>query len=154
MLGTPALKHLEARNPTLDLRRGFRRDVADTLVDRARHLPEPDRFLIEGVFRDGRPISDLAEMWRTHRDGPKAPRALRRRVHRLVDRLLSPRFEIVAGLRHTWSPTRKRIATACVLHGLSTRQAADNLGVSLHTVRRQVDAINAICDAVTGGRRP
>lgn len=119
-------------------------------MDRATHLPEQDRYLIEGVFRDGRPISDLAAMWREHPAAGRAPRSLRRRLHRLVDRLLSPRFEVVASLNHTWGPTRKRIATACVLHGLSTRQAADHLGVSLHTVRRQIDAINAICDAVTG----
>ncbi|MDQ7012964.1 MAG: hypothetical protein Q9O74_03600 [Planctomycetota bacterium] len=153
MLGSPTIDHLEAKSPALDLRRGFRRDVARTLVDRAVHLPEQDRYLIEGVFRDGRPISDLAQMWREHPGPGRAPRSLRRRLHRLVDRLLSPRFEVVAQLNHTWTPTRKRVATACVLHGLSTRRAAADLGISLHTVRRQVDAINAICDAVSGGRK-
>lgn len=152
MLGSPTLDHIASQKPAFDLRRGVRRDIARTLVDRAAFLLEQDRYLIEGVFRDGRPISDLAGMWHEHPAGGCAPRSLRRRLHRLVDRLLSPRFEVVAQLNHTWTPTRKRVATACILHGLSTRRAAAELGISLHTVRRQVDAINTICDAVTGGK--
>lgn len=153
MLGSPTIDRLEAKEPSLDLRRGIRRDVARTLVERAALLPEPDRYLVEGVFRDGRPISDLAAMWREIPGHERVPRSLRRRLHRLVERLLSPRFEVVARIHHTWTPTRKRIATACVLHGLSTRQAAERLGVSLHTVRRQLDAVHAICDAVSGSAR-
>ncbi|QKK09899.1 MAG: hypothetical protein HND58_18245 [Planctomycetota bacterium] len=154
MLGSPTIDRQEAQNPSLDLRKGFRRDVARTLVDRAAFLPEPDRYLVEGVFRDGRPISDLAAMWREIPGHERVPRALRHRLHRLVERLLSPRFEVVARLRHTWTPTRTRIATACVLHGLSTRQASERLNVSLHTVRRQLDAVHAICDAVSGSVKP
>jgi DNA-directed RNA polymerase specialized sigma24 family protein len=151
MLGSPAVERTAARTPTLDLRRAFRRDLAQTLVERAAHLPEPDRYLIEGVFRDGRSIADLAAMWKDRPELGYTPRSLRRRLHRLVERLNSHRFMLVAEHRACWTPTRRRVATACVLHGLSLREAAETLGTSLHTVRRHFDAITTIADAMRGG---
>lgn len=151
MLGSPIIDQQAARNPGLDLRRGFRRDMAQTLVERARHLPEPDRYLIEGVFRDGRSIAELAAMWGENPEPGRSPKSLRRRLHRLVDRLNSPRYLLVAEYRDRWAPTRRRVATACVLHGMSLREAADALGTSLHTVRRHFDAVVAIADAMRGG---
>ncbi len=81
MLGSPVIDRIAARSPTLDLRRGYRRDLAQTLVDRAVYLPEPDRYLIEGVFRDGRSIADLAAMWKDRPEPGHTPRSLRRRLH-------------------------------------------------------------------------
>ena len=151
MLGSPVVERIQARPPSLDLRRGFRREVAEVLVERAELLPEPDRRLIEGVFRDGRSIREVAAVWGDPPGPGRDERTLRRRLHRLVRRLYSPEFLVVAQLRERWAPARRRVATACVLHGLSLREAAEALGMSMHTVRRQLDAVSAIVEAACAG---
>jgi DNA-directed RNA polymerase specialized sigma24 family protein len=154
MPGSPQIERKAAPAPALDLRRGFRRDVAQRLVERAAHLPAPDRCLVEGVFRDGRSIAELAELWPENPKSGRGARALRRRLHRLIERLNSPGFLLVAECRERWGPTRRRVATACILHGLSHREAADSLGISLHTVRRHFAAVIAITEALRGGAAP
>ena len=69
-----------------NLRRKRQRDTADSILARAEFLPPPDRTLILAVYEDSRTVSDLARMM------GKDPRALRRRIHRLVQRMVSPRF--------------------------------------------------------------
>ncbi len=151
MPGTPIIDRTAAPTPALDLRRGFRRETAERLVERAAHLPQLDRYLVEGVFRDGRSIADLAAVWSDHPQPGRSAKSLRRRLHRLVERLDSPGFVLVAECRDRWAPTRRRVATACFLHGQSLRQAADSLGMSLHTVRRHFEAITAIAEAPRPG---
>jgi len=122
----------------LDLRRRIRRDRTDCLVARAAFLPAADRILIEGYFREGRTIKTLAEA----ADVP--PRAMSRRIRRLSQRLLSDRFAFVLRNYESWSPARRRVATATILHGYSMRAAADRLRMSLYNVRRHSEAIRAL----------
>lgn len=84
-----------------------------------------------------------------------SPSVLRRRVRRLVKRMASDEFLFVS--RHVaprhggscpWSSTRRRVAEACVLRGLSLRQAASLLNLSLHTVRTHRGAVAALFDSV------
>lgn len=124
-----------------NLRRKRQRDTADTILARADFLPPPDRTLILAVYEDSRPVADLARMM------GQDPRALRRRIRRLVQRMVSPRYAFVAARRDQWSSTRRRVATACVLHGLSLRAAADQLGLSHYTVRRHCQIIDALVEA-------
>ncbi|USN99697.1 MAG: hypothetical protein H6810_03290 [Phycisphaeraceae bacterium] len=83
-----------------------------------------------------------------HRGGGPGPRLSarteRRRLRRLVTRVLSPRFAFVIASRRAWAPTRRRVAMACVVQGLSMREAGAALGLSLHSVRRQMDAVEAL----------
>lgn len=84
-------------------------------------------------------------------------RTLRRRVRQIAARVLSPIFVFVVahldpsdpGERRRlglpcWSPTRRKIAQACVVRGLSFREAASELRVSLHTVRREMQSVRAL----------
>jgi len=151
MLGSPVVERAQATPPSLDLRRGFRRDLAETLVERAAHLPAHDRMLVEAVFREGRSISELSRLWGDPPPRGRSPRSLRRRLRKLVERLLSPGYVVVAQHLGRWSPGRRRVATACVLHGKSLREAAESLGMTLHSVRRHFEAVNAVVDAVSGG---
>lgn len=152
MLGSAIVEHQPAPGGPLDLRRGVRRDLAEVLMSRATLLSELDRYLVQGVFRDGRPLTELAALWEGDGPGPRpTPKALRRRLRRLVERVLSPRFEFVAAHRHRWPPTRRRVATACVLHGLSCREAADKLRLSIHLVRRHMDAVETVYGAMASG---
>jgi len=93
---------------------------------------------------------------------PNAPdhdaRTLRARVRRVVRRMLTPEYQAVArwlaleklGPRPDHSPLgaegslRRKVAVFCFLHGLSLREASRELAASLHTVRRQRDAIAAL----------
>jgi DNA-directed RNA polymerase specialized sigma24 family protein len=65
---------------------------------------------------------------------------------------MSPQFIYVLRQRDEWTPTRRRVATACLLHGLSLRQAAAALHLSLYTVRRHQDAIIALFESATTRR--
>lgn len=128
-----------------DLRRRLgRRDAAEVIVERAKHLLPADAALVRAVYADGVPVSRLAAL-SDAQAGAAAARALRRRLRRLLARMLSERFVGVLRRQEEWGVTRRRVAAACVLQGLTMRQAAAALGVSYHAVRRHMDAVGAIC---------
>ncbi len=131
----------------LDLRRARDRAVVDTILDRAAILEPPERWLLEAVYRDSRTIRDIAEELGEH------PRRVAQQVRRLVARVLSEPFAFVASRRDGWEIARRRIATLVVLKGRSLREAADELRVSLHTVRRHMAAVNAAAEALAVERR-
>lgn len=139
-----------ATNPRLidpayaaDLRRRRSRDIAQTILDRAQHALPDDRSTIRAIYDQGMSVKEVAQLRADN------PRKLRRHVRRTVERLLSPRFLFVLANRDDWPPTRRRVATACVLHGRPLRAAAKHLKLSLHVVRKQMDVINALHDAST-----
>ncbi|MCA9271470.1 MAG: response regulator transcription factor [Phycisphaerales bacterium] len=47
-----------------------------------------------------------------------------------------------------WRPTRRKVAGACVLEGLSIREAAERLKLSPYTVRKHKEAIDALCEEI------
>lgn len=125
----------------LDLRKRLRRDRTDCIVARAAFLPPSERLLVESYFREGRTIKILAEASATD------PRVLSRRLRRLTERLLSDRFSFVLRNFEGWSPSRRRVAMAMVMQGLSMRAASIHLRMSLYSVRRHADAINALYES-------
>jgi DNA-directed RNA polymerase specialized sigma24 family protein len=85
---------------------------------------------------------------------------MRRRIRRLTQRLLSPKFEFV--MRYLdpadqaersrlglpcWPPRRRQVALHAVVLGRSLRGTAAALGVTMHAVRREMQAINALFEA-------
>lgn len=124
-----------------DLRRKRRRAVAEELVERAEHLLPPDRALIRAVYHDGQTAAEIARLQGV------SPRRVRSRLRRLIARMASPDFLVVARDRHAWPPTRRRVATAVVLQGLSMRETAIRLRLSLHAVRRHMEQIRALVEA-------
>jgi len=124
-----------------DLRRRRSRDLTDLIVSRAEWLAPEDRALILAVYRDGSTAEDIARL------SGQSPRTVRRRLRALVRRALSSLFEYVLRHRDDWSPTRRRVATACVLQGRTLREASKFLRLSLHTVRRQMEAVRALHEA-------
>ena len=126
---------------SIDLRRRLRREMADLIVARAEELPPGDAALLESIYGDGRSVTSLAPMLGCD------VRKLRRRVKRLVARLHSPEFTFVISHRHKWTPSRRRVAEACFIRGLSIRQAARDLNLTYHTVRRHAEALRALVQA-------
>lgn len=127
----------------LDLRRRPTRLQAEALTRRARQLKAGERQLIEDLFEDGRPCSTIAaELGRN-------ARAVRREARGIAQRLLDPRFEFVTIYSPAWRPTRRRIAESLYIHGMGLRQTARQLRLSLYSVRRHRDAIDALFEAHT-----
>ncbi len=121
-----------------DFRRRRSRDAVLRLLAAATWASPADRALIHAVYDQGMSVEAVAAVRCTN------PRTLRRHLHRIVDRLGSDAFAYVVQHRRAWSPVRRRIATACILEGLSRRQAAAALRLSLHRVRREMVIIEAI----------
>ena len=124
-----------------DLRRRRTRGVAERLVAAAELATPSERALILSIYRDGLSARRVAEL----RHEPA--RAVRARLRKVSARLLSARFAFVAQRRNGWPAGRRTIATACVLHGMTLREAAAELGLTFHAVRREMNIVNALFDA-------
>jgi hypothetical protein len=100
-----------------------------------------DRELINAIYGEGLTAQQVATMTGA------SPRRVRRRIRALAERLLSERFTFVVRHREAWPPTRRRVATACVLQGRTLRAAAKHLRISLHAVRKEMQIVGALHDA-------
>lgn len=147
--GESVLGRMTEIDPILagDLRRRRRAADAEWLVSRAQWLAEADRALVEAVYRDGKTTVELARLLETDAC------TVRRRMKKLVRRLASSKAVWVARHMERWSPMRRRVATACVLHGLSLRESASEVGQSLYAVRQHMHAIDALYEARPEVRR-
>ena len=139
------------------------------LVARARFLLPEDAALVQAVYGEGLSVTAIATNLPKRASDDHAaedypptcapsPRSVRRRLQRLVTRITSARFLTALDLLDAMPPTRRRVARACVLQGMTMRQAAARLGLSYHSIRRHMDAVSALCDAPrrpsTTGQRP
>jgi DNA-directed RNA polymerase specialized sigma24 family protein len=129
-----------------DLRRRRRRDLVERLLERATCLPVRDLALLQAAYHDGRSAVELSMLTGTD------VRSLRRQLRRLAERVLSQEFLFVLRHRDSWPPTRRRVATACILHGRPLRCASRELGISLHTVRQHYTAVVALFEAAKAAR--
>ncbi len=124
-----------------DLRRQRKREMIESIVARAEHLPAGDRELLYLLFRDGKKVTDVAALLGAD------VRRVRRRVKRLIRLVHSPAFAYVALAAEEWPETRRRVAREVFLFGHTLRDAARTLGVSLHLVRKHAEAVRAIVEA-------
>lgn len=124
-----------------DLRRRRSRELSEVVVRFASFASASDRALLESVYRDGLTAVQVARMT------GERPRTVRRRVRRLVERMTSARFAYVVRHRGSWGARRRAIATACVLHGATMREAAARTGTSLHAVRKELAAVDGMVEA-------
>lgn len=129
-----------------DLRLKRREGEVDLLLRRAEALPKQDRLLLETMLREGKTAVVVAGLMQTN------ARALRRRTKRLARRLTSPEFLFVIREIGNWPPTRRRVAEACVIEGKSARQAAADLRITFHTVRRHIEAMAHAFEAANPGQ--
>ncbi len=114
--------------------------MADAILRHLDAIPEEQQRRLRAVFERGMRVSELARL-----SGLDAKR-LRVQMHRLVARLLSERFRFILSHARDLSPTRRRIAIHCFIHGRSLRSAAQELHLSMHAVRRHHVAILALCE--------
>lgn len=139
----PLARASQADEPSgVDLRLRRRRDASSLIVELAQHLPPQERGLLEAVYAKGHSVQEVARMLGLVTPGQA--RILRRRIRNLVTRISETRFAFVAHSRHAWPPTRRRVGELCVLHGMSMRHAARELGISLYAVRQHNTLIDAL----------
>jgi hypothetical protein len=119
--------------------------VRQTIESRGGYLAPQDRAILEAVFVRHDRIADVSRV------SGIPPRRLRRHVRGLLDRLTSRRFAYITARLSRWTPTRRRVAEACFLRGLSQRRAARDLGLTLHVVRLHWLAVRSLTDAQEGG---
>lgn len=130
------------RSEIFDRRRRQGRDLAETLVARAEHLLPEDRALLNAIYRDGASAREIATLTGV------SPKSVRLRIRKLAQRALDPRFAFVLVYQNNWAPTRRKVATEHVLHGLPLRETAKRLNLTLYTVRRHADAIRVMFEAL------
>jgi hypothetical protein len=131
-----------------DLRRRRRQSETDLIQMRAEFLPPSDAAFIRSLYVDGLSAAKLATLRN------EDPRAVRRRARRILKRLNEPLFIFVVRERASWSGVRRRIAEAGVLAGHGLRAVARETGLSIHVVRRHLEAIRAMGDAAPRPGRP
>jgi DNA-directed RNA polymerase specialized sigma24 family protein len=117
-----------------------RRGVIERLLDRANYLTSSDRALLRGIYDRGMDASDVARVM------GRRPRGVRQRVQRLVEHLNSPDFTFILRAGRRWPKTRRRVGELVFLQGLTQREAAARLGISLHHLRREIERIRALID--------
>ena len=118
-----------------DLRRGTPADLAAKVRAAAPYLDPADREIAIAVLDRGQSAAAVGRL--TSRD----PRQVRRQVRRVCLRINSSEFQFVMHRVDAWGGVRRRIAVASFLHGLSLRQTASTLGLTVHTVRQHITAI-------------
>ncbi len=118
--------------------RNHRRNHTERILQRAEHLHESDRLVIEQVYARGMSITALARLTRT------SPRKLQRRMVKLIRRLDSPIFLYVVRNRYHLPDETRRIAELAICRGQSMRRIATVTGMSLHHVRQQLQSLYAM----------
>lgn len=129
---------LEARAERVDLRRRGTRRYAEVALARAAHALPDDRALLEAVYERGVPAARVAALMH------QPASVVRRRLRVVIERLMSAEAGFVLRHMREWEPERRKVARACILQGRSMRETARHLRMSLHTVRRELNAIRAL----------
>jgi len=119
-------------------RRVDQRGLADGVLAMAVHLGDEDRFLIEQVFDHGIRMSDIA------RQRGRSRSTVQYHVKKILIRIRSPLFRFLVGHGDLLLVELRRTGKAVILEGRPLREAAQLLGLSLHTVRQHLAAIQAL----------
>lgn len=115
-----------------------RREWVGRVLRDARHLPARDRLLLEQVYREGRPFTEIA--WLTR----QSPRLLSRRVALLLRRLRDPAFRFLVERSDCLPREVAMTATRVLVQGHSLRGAAALARCPLHRVRQHLAAVRVL----------
>lgn len=138
---------LDQVSEDMDLRKKRENSLIDRMVQRAHWLDPQDCELVLAMFRDGLSASSIADLV------GGCPRQIRRQIKKLVIRLNDPRVAFVVAHHEKWSNSRRAIARSLFIQGRSMRETTDELGVSFYSVRKNREAIDAMCHAAMSPSR-
>jgi DNA-directed RNA polymerase specialized sigma24 family protein len=118
------------------------RDEADLLADRADWLANPERAIARMIWQEGITAAELAPLL------GKTPRAVQRIVADLRNHLTHPHTAATARMLDDLNPDDAAIARMAIIQRRQLRHIADELGLTLWTVRQAVTRINAAAQAL------
>jgi hypothetical protein len=95
------------------------RGEIDRVLRLADHLDPADRALVRSIYDRGMSAGELA------RAIGRTPRAVNRRLERLVRRVSTPEYRFILRERRSWPATRRRVAELVFLRGGTQRAAAE-----------------------------
>lgn len=124
-----------------------RREEQEYVLLRARFLDPPERALLVGAIDRGLTSRELADLLNLR------PRAVRRRLQRLLEHVNDPLFRFVLRERETWPRTRRRVAEAVILRRHTQRRAAAELEITIHRVRLELHRIRTLHEAASRAER-
>lgn len=122
---------------SVELRR-HRRAYIEQILDRAVHLGESDRILIQQVYEFGLSMTDVARLRK------EKLKSVQRSVSRLLVRMNSELYLFVLSHLDVLPESIRRAADLVVLQGYSLRRAADMSQQSLHHMREQMRSLHAL----------
>ncbi len=143
MPATGSMARYERRTQRVD----HGRDHAERVLALAEHLSEPDRLLVEQVYRHGLPAAEVARLMGV------PPRTMQRRLAALVRRTADPLFRFVAGHLDLIPEPARTPARRHFLQGQPLREIAQRLGLTLHQVRQHTEAVRTLAQAYAGVKR-
>ncbi len=114
------------------------------LKSRLGHLPRADGDLMRAVLLWRQPTRVLAQQ------AGVSQRSIQRQVHKLMERVLSPRFVCVTRAIKLVSPLQARFAVLSVCHGLSLPAVARRMDLRPHAARRLACEIEGILNGMLG----
>jgi len=132
----------KARGKVVVDRRPDQRTDDDWVLNRAYLLSPEDRAVVEGFYHKGMTAVQLARLMGLH------PGTVRRRTRDLILHLRSPLFSFVLAHRCQWSETRRSVAELHLLQRRTLRDTARQGRLTIHMVRREVEAIRARFEAL------
>lgn len=139
---------IDGLDQSLDLRRKATHALSTRVVERAHWLSPKDCELVLAYFERGMHASEIGTLLGYE------PKYVRRRLKQLVFRLEDPRCAYVVTHRNAWTPKRRAIAEDLFIRGRSMREVSKAHNMSLHTIRKHRDAIEAMAQASLEERSP
>ena len=119
-------------------RRANLRANVDRLLDLARHLPEPDRALIEQVYQHGIKLAEIARLI------GQSPGRVQRRITRLLKLMRKPQYIFLARHQDILPPPVRETCRELFFEGQSLRRIAQHHGTTLHQVRKHLATFEAL----------
>ncbi len=115
-----------------------RREAAEVILGRAEFLDEVDRVLLEQVLDKGVLMRQIALL------SGKSVRSVQKRVEVLSKRLIDPGVVYVIRHHGRWTRAMGKVALNVWVRKRTLRETARVMGMSLHQVRRAVEAVKGI----------
>lgn len=119
----------------------------EVLAGRMELLEQKDRQLLEAVIINGQPTRLIASLMN------KTPQHIRNRVYRLSRRLASRKFLDAARALPYLNPADAQLARLHFCQGIAQRQLSQQLGMTIHAIRRSLDRLSARISTIRGMSR-
>lgn len=124
-----------------------RREMCETLLNRASFLDKQDQALLVQVLERGSTATEIAEL-----TGESA-RNVQRKIKGLMERLANPEVVNVMRHYHEWESLTGRVALCLWVKKWTLRYTAKNLETTLHDVRQRQTAVRTLLKAMNAQKR-